>query len=160
MSWRPEAYALITPSTEEEWASYHRIRRTILFERRGQFGVYDPNRPDERKPGNFPKLLICDSHHVGVVRIDVSADVAYLRRVAIDEPWQRQGLGRLLLALAESFAIEHGARRLESSVAVDAVAFYSKCGYRSRQSVAGNVDTHMFKDLARGFISGDPLDAG
>ena len=86
--------------------------------------------------------------HVGVVRIDLSGDVAYLRRVAIDEPWQRQGLGRLLLALAESFAIEHGAQRLESSVAVDAVAFYAKCGYRSRQSDAGNVDTHMFKDLA------------
>jgi GNAT superfamily N-acetyltransferase len=148
MSQRPESCALISPSSEEEWATYHRIRRTILFERRGQFGVYDPNRPDERKPGHFPKLLVCDSHHVGVVRIDLSGHVAYLRRVAIDEPWQRQGLGRVLLTLAESCAIEHGARRVESSVAADAVAFYSKCGYRSRQSDAGNVDTHMIKDLA------------
>jgi hypothetical protein len=51
-------------------------------------------------------------------------------------------------------------RRPESSVAADAVAFYTKCGYRSCQSGAGNVDTHMFKDLASGRISGDPQDAG
>lgn len=139
--------ALISPSNDEEWASYHRIRRTILFERRGLIGVYDPNRPDDHKPGNFSKLLVRDSHHVGVVRIDLADDVAYLRRVAIDEPWQRQGLGRALLALAESFAREQGARRVESSVASDAVGFYDKCGYRvlSLSSLDGPV--HMRKDL-------------
>ena len=78
--------ALISPSNDEEWASYHRIRRTILFERRGLIGVYDPNRADDHKPGNCSKLLVRDSHHVGVVRIDLADDVAYLRRVAIDEP--------------------------------------------------------------------------
>ena len=139
--------ALISPSNDEEWASYHRIRRTILFERRGLIGVYDPNRPDDHKAGYFSKLLVRDSHHVGVVRIDLADDVAYLRRVAIDEPWQRQGLGRALLALAESFAREQGARRVESSVASDAVGFYDKCGYRvlSLSSLDGPV--HMRKDL-------------
>jgi len=140
---------LVSPSTDGEWASYHRIRRTILFERRGLFGLYDPNHPDDRKAGNFAKLLVCHSQHVGVVRIDLAGDVAYLRRVAIDESWQGQGLGRVLLTLSESFAIEHGARRMESSVADDAVTFYSKCGYRSRHGGAGNPDTHMIKDLAR-----------
>ena len=43
-SWHTSC-ALISPSSDEEWSSYHRIRRTILFEKRGQFGVDDPNRP-------------------------------------------------------------------------------------------------------------------
>jgi GNAT superfamily N-acetyltransferase len=142
-----ESCALISPSNDEEWAAYHRIRRTILFEKRGLFGVYDPDRPDDHKPGNFPKLLICDSHQVGVVRIDLAGDVAWLRRVAIDEPWQRRGFGRVLLALAESFAIEHGARRMESSVASDAVGFYDKCGYRVLPDRSFGASVHMYKDL-------------
>jgi GNAT superfamily N-acetyltransferase len=140
---KPGSCALISPSTDHEWASYHRIRRTILFEKRGQFGPYDPDRPDDRKSSNFAKLLVCDSHHVGVVRIDLAGNVAYLRRVAIDEPWQRQGLGRVLISLSESFASEHGARRIESSVAEDAVGFYDKCGYRLLPGSAA----HMWKDL-------------
>jgi len=138
--------ALVSPTSDEEWTSYHRIRRTILFEKRGQFGVYDPDRPDDRAPDNFAKLLICDSHHIGVVRIDLAGDVAYLRRVAIDERWQRQGFGRILLRLAESFAAEHGARRIESSVAADAIGFYEKCGYRVLSSGAGAA-IHMGRDL-------------
>jgi GNAT superfamily N-acetyltransferase len=92
-------------------------------------------------------LLLFDSRHVGVVRIDLEGDVAYLRRVAIDEPWQRRGLGRVLLALAESFSIEHGARRMESSVAPDAVGFYGKCGYRLTPTASPGDSVHMRKDL-------------
>jgi GNAT superfamily N-acetyltransferase len=138
---------LRSPATEQEWASFHRIRRSVLFEKRGLIGVYDPNHPDDRKRTNHPMLLLLDSRHVGVVRIDLAGDTAYLRRVAIDEPWQRQGLGRELIRLAESFAIEHGARRMESSVASDAVGFYDKCGYNVLPHGSPRDSVHMYKDL-------------
>ena len=125
-----ERCALIAPRNDDDWVAYHDIRRRILFERRGQLGVYDPNRPDEHAPGHYPKLLVRASTYLGVVRIDVAGATAYLRRVAIDEPHQRQGLGRTLLALAEAFARGQAASRVESSVARDAVPFYLKCGYR------------------------------
>ena len=92
-------------------------------------------------------LLVFDSHYVGVVRIDLVGDNAYLRRVAIDEPWQRRGHGRALVTLAESFAIGHGARRMESSVAADAVGFYKKCGYDVVDHGASAASVHMFKEL-------------
>lgn len=139
---------LISPDSAATWAAYHHIRRRILFENRGQLGVYDENRPDEQAPGHFPKLLVHKSKHVGVVRIDVAGTTAYLRRVAIDEPYQRRGLGRILLALAEAFAQTHGARRIESAVAVDAVPFYDKCGYRpSAERDARRSEVPMWKDL-------------
>src|SRR5436853_4048492 len=87
---------LVSPVDGEAWDAYHRIRRTILFEGRGRFGVYDPNRPDEYIAGHFPKILMCEAQYIGVVRIDVAGETAFLRRVAIDEPWQHQGFGRTM----------------------------------------------------------------
>ena len=119
----------------------------MLFEQRGLFGQYDPDHPDEHKPGNYPKLLTRETTYIGVVRIDVEGELALLRRVAIDEPWQRQGYGRLLIALSEAFALERGALRVESAVARDAVEFYRKCGYRFMPSSTANASVRMAKLL-------------
>jgi hypothetical protein len=51
---------------------YHDIRREVLFEARGQFGVYNENHPDDVAAGNHAKLLLHRGHPVGVIRIDVS----------------------------------------------------------------------------------------
>ena len=144
-----EQCALVEPQSEADWSAYHDIRRRILFENRGEHGVYDANRPDERASGHYPKLLVRASRYLGAVRIDVAGATAYLRRVAIDEPYQRQGLGRTLLALAEAFARAQFATRIESSVARDAVPFYSKCGYRLVSAEeAGAAHPQMYKELA------------
>jgi GNAT superfamily N-acetyltransferase len=145
----PSLSYLISPSNAEEWAAYHRIRRKVLFENRGLFGKYDPDHPDEHKSGNFPGLLISGSDYIGTVRIDMAGEIAYLRRVAIDDPWQRRGFGRVMIRLAESFALDQGARRIESIVAADAVPFYEKCGYRPVDPIPiGASNIHIYKDLA------------
>ena len=161
-----ERCSLIAPQSAADWAAYHDIRRRILFENRGEHGVYDANRSDDRAPGHFPRLLKRAAAYIGVVRVDVADGTAYLRRVAIDEPYQRQGLGRTLLALAdagmdargratqgavaEAFARAQSATRVESSVARDAVPFYLKCGYRFvAAEEAGAAHPQMYKDLAR-----------
>jgi len=143
-----ERCALVEPQSAADWSAYHGIRRRILFERRGEYGVYDANRPDEHALGHYPKLLVHTTRYLGAVRIDVAGATAYLRRVAIDEPYQRQGFGRTLLTLAEEFARAQSVTRVESSVARDAVAFYLKCGYR----LVGVDDAdaphpQMYKDL-------------
>ena len=148
MNGEAQQCALIAPQGAADWAAYHDIRRRILFENRGEHGVYDANRPDERAPGHFPRLLVRASTYVGVVRVDVAGGTAYLRRVAIDEPYQRRGLGRTLLALAEELARAQSATRVESAVARDAVPFYSKCGYRFvAAEEAGAAHPQMYKDL-------------
>ena len=122
-------YALISPVDAREWASYHDIRRRVLFEARGQFGVYDENHPDERAAGHFPKLLLHQDEPVGVVRIDIAGTDAMLRRVAVRSDVQRRGHGRVLMALAEQFARSRQCDHLVSRVAPDAVEFYRKCGF-------------------------------
>ena len=122
-------YSLVSPVEPDEWRAYHDIRRRVLFEARGLFGVYDENRPDERAAGNHPKLLRHRGDAGGVVRIDVVGTVALLRRVAVRSDVQRHGHGRALLSLAENFARHNGCERLASHVATDAVEFYRKCGF-------------------------------
>ena len=141
----PVSGELVTPNSTEAWAAYHDIRRRVLFEARG-IAVYDANHPDDRSPKNFPKVLVHGSNYIGVVRIDFVRDTAYLRRVAIAASDQRNGFGRLLIRLAEEFAQAYGAKRVESAVALDAVIFYEKCGYRSLEA-RGGASVQMYKDL-------------
>ncbi|MBO0799148.1 MAG: hypothetical protein J2P31_10045 [Blastocatellia bacterium] len=50
-------YQLRAPANDEEWRAYHAIRRKVLFENRGLFGIYIENHPDEFAPGNHPMIL-------------------------------------------------------------------------------------------------------
>lgn len=122
-------YELKTLSSTEEWQAYHGIRCKVLFENRGQFGIYDENHPDERREGNHPLLLLLDGIAIGVIRADIKGNQAILRRVAIREDLQRTGHGRVLLTLAETFAQSKGCNHVWSGVAPDAVGFYKRCGY-------------------------------
>lgn len=122
-------HELITPAGVDAWRAYHDIRRRVLFEARGQFGVYREDGPDEKAPGNHPKLLLFRGDPIGVVRIDVDATTAICRRVAVRADVQRLGHGRALLSLVEEFARDNGCERLASHVAPDAVGFYERCGF-------------------------------
>lgn len=122
-------YEFVTPTNDNEWRAYHDIRRRVLFEGRGQFGVYDENHPDDRAPGHYPKLLNYGGEAIGVVRIDIDGTVAILRRVAIRPEAQRRGHGRVLLSLAQQFAKAAGCTRLVSFVANDATGFYQRSGF-------------------------------
>ena len=120
---------LRAPETDAEWDTYHEIRRLILFERRGKGSTYDPNHPDERRPGHHPRMLWRDDEPIGVLRIDIDGEVATFRLVAIREEHQRKGFGRLMLDKAEEFARIRGCRRVESHAFVGALTFYERCGF-------------------------------
>lgn len=123
------AYRLTAPTGDDQWRSYHRIRRRVLFEARGRFGVYDEANADEHSDGHVPLLLWHDGQPVGTVRIDLRDGMAILRLVAIDEAEQRRGHGRALVAASETFARTRGCRCMCVNAAPDAVEFYRRCGF-------------------------------
>ena len=134
-------HALRTPQTEEEWRSFHAIRRKVLFENRGKTETYNENHPDDSKPGNHPLMLVYGDDVIGVLRLDIATPVAWLRRVAIREDLQRLGHGRALLRLAEAFAKAEGCDEVRSNAAVEAVEFYERCGYARDSSVPSPVNS-------------------
>ena len=148
-----EGHELVTPTDPAQWRAYHDIRRRVLFEARGQFGVYDESRPDEKAPGHHPKLLLYRGDPIGVVRIDIDATTAIFRRVAVRADVQRLGHGRVLLMLAQRFAQESGCVRLVSYVATDAVEFYQRCGFTigsESSGSSGREPVYMSKALKAG----------
>jgi GNAT superfamily N-acetyltransferase len=141
-------YNLRRPCNDDEWRAYHAIRREVLFENRGYFGIYDDNHPDEFADGNYPLILVRDGVPIGVIRVDVRDRVAWLRRVAVRGDLQRAGHGKILLELAESFALKESCNEVRSNVAVDAVGFYERCGYsRDVSTRPGTESIPMLKRL-------------
>lgn len=122
-------HELRTPQSDKEWRAFHDIRRKVLFENRSKAETYIENHPDDSKPGNHPLVFLFRGVVIGVIRIDVSRNVAWLRRVAIRDDLQRAGHGRVLLRLAEAFAKAEGCDEIWSNAAVEAVGFYERCGY-------------------------------
>ena len=124
-------YDLKSPDLPADWRAYHEIRRVVLFEDRGIFGVYRDDHPDERAKGNHPFLLTFNKEPIGTLRIDCQPDgAAILRLVAIATAYQGRGHGRELLSRAEAFARVRGAKRILVNAAVEALGFYSRAGYR------------------------------
>lgn len=120
---------LRAPDSAEDWAAYHDIRKRILFDARGRGDAYDPAHPDETASENHPLILDVDGKPVGVVRIDLDLPDAWLRRMAVDTPYQRRGYGQRMIGEIVSFCRDAGAGRILSLVASDAIGFYAKCGF-------------------------------
>jgi GNAT superfamily N-acetyltransferase len=129
-----DVYQLRTPQSDAEWAAYHAIRRTVLFERRGKGDQYNALQPDELRPGNYPLLLLYRGEPVGTIRIDLTPDDALFRRVAVREDVQRRGHGRQMLMFAERVVRAQGKRRIRSHVDPGAVGFYERCGFMRESS--------------------------
>jgi GNAT superfamily N-acetyltransferase len=124
-------YELVEVSDPADWADYHAIRRRELFEARGRYGIYDPNRPDERLPGMHPYLLKLDGRPLGTTRLDIREDgTAIFRLVAITASEQGRGHGRVLGRMVEERARGFGAFTLLVNAAETAVGFYEAMGWQ------------------------------
>ena len=134
-------HELRAPASEEEWLALHAIRRKVLFENRGKFEIYIEHHPDDFKTGHHPLIFLHRGVVIGVVRVDVSGAVAWLRRVAIRDDLQRLGHGRVLLKLAESFSKAQGCTEVVSNAAVEALGFYESCGYVQDSSTPSPVNS-------------------
>jgi GNAT superfamily N-acetyltransferase len=115
--------------SSEDWEWWHRIRERMLWEVRGQFGVYDRDHPSIREPNHFSFLLLSDGEPVGAIALEVDGPVAWLRRVAIREGHQRRGHGRVMVEHALEQARMRRCTTARSNVAADAVGFYEKVGF-------------------------------
>jgi GNAT superfamily N-acetyltransferase len=126
-----ERYCLRPARSEQEWTAYHAIRRDAIFAPLLPGQAYDERDPDEFGPGNLPHVLIRDGEVVGTVRIDLIDDTqAGLRLIGIHPDLQRQGLGAVLLGLAEQAARAFGRTEVIINAHPTSLTFYLANGYR------------------------------
>lgn len=123
-------YELVDVTDPADWAAYHAIRRQELFEAKGRFGIYDPNRADERLPGMHPYLLKHEGKPLGTTRLDVREDgTAIFRLVAVTAGEQGKGHGRVLSDMVTQRARDFGATTLLVNAAPTALGYYEKTGW-------------------------------
>src|SRR5216684_8548281 len=123
-------YVLRRTHSRQEWTAYHAIRRDAIFAPLLPGQAYDERDPDEFKPSNLPHVLICDGEVVGTVRIDLIDETqAGLRLIGIRRDSQRQGLGAVLLELAERAARAFGRTEVVINAHPASLTFYLANGY-------------------------------
>ena len=97
--------------------------------------------------------LLCEVERpVGVLVLMAEPEAMLIYSVAVDPDYQKRGLGRRLLALAEEQARAAGYQRIRlytNEHMVENIALYQRLGYAEtgREPVAGTVLVHMAKSL-------------
>jgi GNAT superfamily N-acetyltransferase len=125
------AHDLVYVKQQEDWRSYHEIRRVILFEDRGRYGVYDENHPDEHLPDHHPLLLKFYGSAIGTARIDnFNNGTGAIRLVSILKSEQGKGHGRVLSRMVEDFAKSIGIKTLYVNAAPEAVGYYERLNWK------------------------------
>ena len=76
-------------------------------------------------------ILTGNGTPVAAMRIDIVPEgtFAIMRTVAVTTEKQRQGYGRIMLSLAEGYALQNGCTAAVVFSANDAIGFYAKYGY-------------------------------
>jgi GNAT superfamily N-acetyltransferase len=87
---------------------------------------------------SFRKTLYGGDHQIEKVapeRLDPAVDAAKVRAIFVHPKFARMGLGSLILAAAESAAVESGFSRFEMGSTLTGVALYALKGYREASRV-------------------------
>jgi ribosomal protein S18 acetylase RimI-like enzyme len=133
---RPHSFELLPPRSSQDWDRYHDIRRRCLFEKYHGKGTqyyceYDADYPDEWTPGHQPLVFLRGREVTGTIRIDFKpAGRAVFRLIAIDTPRQGQGLGNIMLEMAEDYVCARGVDSICLNSVADAYGFYVRHGFR------------------------------
>jgi N-acetylglutamate synthase-like GNAT family acetyltransferase len=123
-------YKLRPVVSEDDWRSYHEIRRTALFEDQGRYGVYQEDHPDEYAAHHHPLLMFHDGVPVATVRLDDFGEGrGAIRLVAVRADRRRQGCGRRLAQLIDDRARAMRIETLYVNADPDAVGYYLKTGW-------------------------------
>jgi hypothetical protein len=124
------SHALKAVVSDADRRAYHEIRRDSIFAVYRSAANYDPNHPDETKPGNLPHVLTLGGDVIGTIRIDLLGERrAAFRLIAIRNDLQRRGHGSELLLLAERRAQDLDVVEVVLNAVVPALPFYRARGY-------------------------------
>jgi N-acetylglutamate synthase-like GNAT family acetyltransferase len=116
-------------TTQAQWGHYHRIVKSQIFDAHREI-IYDENHPSLKDANKTFYLLYKNQEVIGTIIIEhYSSQLAILRVVAIDLPYQKQGYGTVLLNCAEEIITHKNYKKILLHASPTAVAFYQKHAY-------------------------------
>ena len=125
-------YTIKPLKTAADSEAYHKIRITQIHNRYCPDLVYDYDDPEEKQSTRFPRVLkrVGADVVLGVIRIDLLPDnEASFRWIAIDPAYVRQGLGTIMVKLAEEFVQSHKRAVIRIPATHQSLGFAKHLGY-------------------------------
>lgn len=126
-------YKILTPKTEDQLSRYYLFRWRILRE---PFNLPMGSEKDEYDAVAHHRMLInANDEIVAVGRIHFnSTEEVQIRHIAVDFNGQGKGLGRMIIAALENYAISQGAIRAVTNSLETSESFFASCGYEKQES--------------------------
>ena len=137
------------PKSEEEFNEYDLFRWRLL---RKPIGKTIESLKDEYVDKSFHLIGVIDNQIVACGRLHFIDDSkAQIRYMAVDEKYQRKGLGKSILSLLESHAKKNNADKIILNARDHAIEFYAAAKYKIlekyHRSDTGIPHTTMTKDI-------------
>jgi ribosomal protein S18 acetylase RimI-like enzyme len=143
-------YKISSPSTEEEFKNYYDLRWRML---RKPWDQPVGSEKDDKESTSI-HIMVCDEGNkiVGIGRAHFNtSEEAQVRFMAVEEGYQKMGIGSIVLAELERRISEKGAKYIILNSRDTAIPFYKKhLYYEVKQTISlfGTIPHHkMRKDL-------------
>jgi len=118
---------LSSPETEQELQQYFHLRWRIL---RKPWGQAEGSEQDDNESSAYHVMAVENNKTVGVARLEFFNNTAQLRYMAVDDAYQKQGIGRSIILHMEKHAKKNNAQTLFLNAREIAVGFYERQGYK------------------------------
>jgi predicted GNAT family N-acyltransferase len=116
------------PESPEEFKQYYALRYRIL---RAPWGKPEGSEIDDIEDQCFHIMAVDNQKLVAVGRLQVNtADEAQIRYMAVENNYEGNGIGRMIVEVLEQEAISRKVNTVMLDAREPAVGFYQKLGYR------------------------------
>jgi predicted GNAT family N-acyltransferase len=137
------------PKNKDEFNEYDLFRWRLL---RKPIGKTIESLKDEYEDNSFHLIGVIDNQIVACGRLHfIDNSKAQIRYMAVDEKYQRKGLGSSILSLLESHAKKNNADKIILNARDHAIKFYATAKYKILKryygSDTGIPHTTMIKDI-------------
>ena len=118
-----------SPSSSEEFKEYDLFRWEIL---RKPLGKSIKSLKDEYEDSSYHLIGVIDNKIIACGRLHFNSDnEAQIRYMAIDENFQRKGIGVKIIELLEAEAKKKQINKIVLNARNHVIKFYAKSGYRA-----------------------------
>ena len=125
-----------TPSNSEEFKNYDLFRWEIL---RKPIGKSIESLKDEYEDSSYHLIGVIDNKIIACGRLHFNnAYEAQIRYMAIDEHYQRKGIGVKVIELLEAEAKKKQINKIVLNARNHVIEFYAKSGYRAVRKYEGS----------------------
>ena len=124
-----------SPSSSEEFKEYDLFRWEIL---RKPIGKSIESLKDEYEDSSYHLIGVIDNKIIACGRLHFNSDnEAQIRYMAIDENFQRKGIGVKIIELLEAEAKKKQINKIVLNARNHVIKFYAKSGYRAVRKYEG-----------------------